>query len=101
MISFEFFPPKDENGERALLEDTIPALRQVQADFCSVTCGAGGSTTTYQKTLETLNRARSTMAIVGNLTAKTGLPFRSVLKSVPDQREGSLGTGSVSFFDGL
>jgi methylenetetrahydrofolate reductase (NADPH) len=56
VISFEFFPPKDENAERALLEDTIPALRQVQPDFCSVTCGAGGSTITYQKTLEIVDR---------------------------------------------
>ncbi|MSU20387.1 MAG: methylenetetrahydrofolate reductase [NAD(P)H] [Pedosphaera sp.] len=44
VISFEFFPPKTEEGDRALLEKTIPALMQLRPDFCSVTYGAGGST---------------------------------------------------------
>src|SRR6266550_4098722 len=44
VISFEFFPPKTEEGDRALLEKHIPALRQTKPDFCSVTYGAGGST---------------------------------------------------------
>ena len=56
VISFEFFPPKDESGDRALLDDTIPALRQLEPDFCSVTCGAGGNTTTYDKTLRIVDR---------------------------------------------
>jgi methylenetetrahydrofolate reductase (NADPH) len=44
VISFEFSPPKTDEGERALLEKHIPALRQAHPDFCSVTYGAGGST---------------------------------------------------------
>ena len=44
VISFEFFPPKTEDGERALFEKTLPALKLLQPDFCSVTYGAGGST---------------------------------------------------------
>ncbi|HEV2392975.1 MAG TPA: methylenetetrahydrofolate reductase [NAD(P)H] [Verrucomicrobiae bacterium] len=44
VISFEFFPPKTDEGERALLEKTIPALLQAKPDYCSVTYGAGGST---------------------------------------------------------
>ena len=44
VISFEFFPPKTEEGDRALLEKTLPALLQTEPDFCSVTFGAGGST---------------------------------------------------------
>jgi 5,10-methylenetetrahydrofolate reductase len=39
LVSVEFFPPKDEQGERTLLEKTLPALRELQPDFCSVTCG--------------------------------------------------------------
>lgn len=44
VISFEFFPPKTEEGDRSLFEKTIPALKQLRPDFCSVTYGAGGST---------------------------------------------------------
>jgi methylenetetrahydrofolate reductase (NADPH) len=44
VVSFEFFPTKTPEGERALLEKTIPALRELHPDFCSVTYGAGGST---------------------------------------------------------
>jgi len=51
VVSVEFFPPKDEQGEHTLLEKTVPALRQLQPDFCSVTCGAGGSTCDYRRTL--------------------------------------------------
>jgi methylenetetrahydrofolate reductase (NADPH) len=44
VVSFEFFPPKTEEGDRNLLEKTIPALMQTHPDYCSVTYGAGGST---------------------------------------------------------
>jgi len=44
VISFEFFPPKTDEGDRNLLEKTLPALKETNPDFCSVTYGAGGST---------------------------------------------------------
>src|ERR1022692_2153650 len=50
VISFEFFPPKTDEGDRALLERQIPALLEARPDFCSVTYGAGG--TTREKTLK-------------------------------------------------
>ena len=43
-ISFEFFPPKTDEGDRNLFEKAIPALSQTRPDYCSVTYGAGGST---------------------------------------------------------
>ena len=43
VFSFEFFPPKTEEGERRLRE-TLGALRELEPDFVSVTYGAGGST---------------------------------------------------------
>lgn len=49
VISFEFFPPKTDEGERSLFEKTLPALARLKPDFCSVTYGAGGST--REKTL--------------------------------------------------
>ena len=54
VISFEFFPTKTEEGERTLLEKTIPALRELHPDFCSVTYGAGGGT--REKTLGIVDR---------------------------------------------
>lgn len=54
VISFEFFPPKTEEGDRALLERNIPALMQLKPDYCSVTYGAGGST--RDKTLMIVDR---------------------------------------------
>src|SRR5882724_645718 len=54
VISFEFFPPKTDEGDRNLLEKTIPALLQLQPDYCSVTYGAGGST--RDKTLMIVDR---------------------------------------------
>src|SRR5882724_5408449 len=53
-ISFEFFPTKSPEGERTLLEKTIPALARLNPDFCSVTYGAGGST--REKTLAIVDR---------------------------------------------
>lgn len=54
VISFEFFPPKTDEGDRNLLEKTIPALMQTRPDYCSVTYGAGGST--RDKTLKIVDR---------------------------------------------
>jgi methylenetetrahydrofolate reductase (NADPH) len=54
VISFEFFPPKTEEGDRNLLEKQIPALMATQPDYCSVTYGAGG--TTREKTLMIVER---------------------------------------------
>ena len=54
VVSLEFFPPKTPEGDRALLEKHIPALKEVNPDFCSVTYGAGGST--REKTLMIVDR---------------------------------------------
>jgi len=54
VISFEFFPTKTPEGERTLVEKTIPALGRLKPDFCSVTYGAGGST--REKTLTIVER---------------------------------------------
>src|SRR6266545_730598 len=63
VISFEFFPTKTPEGERTLLEKTIPALGELKPDFCSVTYGAGGST--REKTLAIVDRIQREQ----NLTA--------------------------------
>jgi methylenetetrahydrofolate reductase (NADPH) len=67
VISFEFFPPKTDEGDRALLEKHIPALKATQPDFCSVTYGAGGST--REKTLTIVDGIRKQGVIaVAHLT---------------------------------
>src|SRR5512137_3199409 len=54
VISFEFFPPNTEEGDRNLIEKTLPALLKTRPDYCSVTYGAGGST--RDKTLMIVDR---------------------------------------------
>jgi len=44
LLSFEYFPPKTDEGRKKLLEQTTPALRELQPAYFSVTYGAGGST---------------------------------------------------------
>jgi methylenetetrahydrofolate reductase (NADPH) len=55
VFTFEFFPPKTEEGERALME-TVGALRPLQPAWVSVTYGAGGST--RAKTVELVRRLK-------------------------------------------
>ena len=63
VISFEFSPPKTPEGDRNLLEKTLPALRETKPDFCSVTYGAGGST--RDKTLMIVDRIQREHGLVG------------------------------------
>jgi methylenetetrahydrofolate reductase (NADPH) len=62
VISFEFFPPKTDEGDRMLLEKTIPALKEMRPDYCSVTYGAGGGT--RDKTLGIVDRIQREHQIV-------------------------------------
>jgi len=75
VISFEFFPTKTPEGERTLLEKTIPALGELQPDFCSVTYGAGGST------------REKTLAIVDRIQRRQGLTAMAHMTCVNATRE--------------
>ncbi|HVP67896.1 MAG TPA: methylenetetrahydrofolate reductase [NAD(P)H] [Anaeromyxobacteraceae bacterium] len=55
VFSFEFFPPKTEDGERQLFA-TVEALRPLGPAFVSVTYGAGGST--RARTVELVKRLK-------------------------------------------
>lgn len=57
VFSFEFFPPKTEEGEQSLYA-ALEALRPLEPSFVSVTWGAGGST--REKTIEIVSRIRAT-----------------------------------------
>jgi len=52
-FSFEFFPPRNDEGTAALVE-TLTRLRPLNPPFVSVTYGAGGST--RQRTVELVSR---------------------------------------------
>jgi methylenetetrahydrofolate reductase (NADPH) len=55
VFSFEFFPPKTEQGERNLYA-ALGELRELEPSFVSVTYGAGGST--REQTIEIVKRIR-------------------------------------------
>ncbi len=55
-ISFEFFPPRNDEGTQSL-ELVIKNLREFTPEFFSVTFGAGGST--KEKTLETVLKIKA------------------------------------------
>jgi methylenetetrahydrofolate reductase (NADPH) len=55
VFSFEFFPPKTEEGERNLFA-ALAELKTLEPSFVSVTYGAGGST--REKTIEIVKRIR-------------------------------------------
>lgn len=78
VVSFEFFPTKTDEAERALLEQTIPALRELNPDFCSVTYGAGGGT------------REKTLAIVDRVQRERQLPTMAHLTCVNATREQTL-----------
>ncbi len=60
-VSFEFFPFKTEKGEETFFNKTLPALKELNPDYCSVTYGAGGST--RDKTLEIVERIQNEFGI--------------------------------------
>lgn len=73
-FSFEFFPPKDGEGE-ARLWSAIEGLESIAPDFISVTYGAGGST-----------RDR-TIRITSEITAHTKVPAVAHLTCVGSTRD--------------
>jgi len=60
-ISFEFFPPKNDEAEDALFRDTVPGLRRLNPAFISVTYGAGGGT--RERSFRIVDRLRREYAI--------------------------------------
>ena len=56
-ISFEVFPPKNNQGDISSIYHTISELAQLNPDFISVTYGAGGST--KGKTVEIASKIKN------------------------------------------
>src|SRR5947209_2140364 len=79
VFSFEFFPPKTEDGERNL-RSALEALQPLEPDFASVTNGAGGS-----------SRDR-TIAVTKWLKEGLGIEAMAHLSCVGASREELFGT---------
>jgi methylenetetrahydrofolate reductase (NADPH) len=73
-FSFEFFPPKDDEGKARLFE-TVADLRGYEPAYVSVTYGAGGST------------RRMTVDLVCQIKADTGIETMAHLTCVGAARE--------------
>src|SRR5262245_12320894 len=87
-VSVEFFPTKTDEGERTLLERTMPALCDLEPDFCSVTYGAGGST--RAKTLAIVDSIQRNyqLAAMAHLTCvnATRTETEAILAHAPELR---------------
>jgi methylenetetrahydrofolate reductase (NADPH) len=81
-VSFEFFPPKTEEMERALWE-AVRRLAPLSPQFVSVTYGAGGST--RERTHATITRliAETTLVPAAHLTCVDA--SRAEVDAVMDQ----------------
>ena len=66
-FSFEFFPPKTEEGEHQLWQ-TLEDLRPLEPGFVSVTYGAGGSTRDRTIELVTTIKERTGIEAMAHLT---------------------------------
>ncbi|MDQ3814320.1 MAG: methylenetetrahydrofolate reductase [NAD(P)H] [Armatimonadota bacterium] len=75
LVSFEFFPPKDEAGSEQLLK-TIDELRPLRPDFVSITRTGGGTPATLDLTSRIQNevgiRAMAHMTCVGYTAEEMG-----------------------------
>ena len=80
VFSFEFFPPKTDEGFRSLFR-TIEKLKIRGPDFVSVTWGAGGST--RRKTVELVIQIQRELGI-------TAVAHLSCINSTPEQLAGVL-----------
>ena len=57
-FSFEFFPPRSEEGERNL-DEALAELSRLRPAFVSVTYGAGGTRAQREKTIDIVSRIKA------------------------------------------
>jgi methylenetetrahydrofolate reductase (NADPH) len=86
VFSFEFFPPKTDDGAEVLMRTAADLKASVEPDFISVTYGAGGST--RDRTHSVVTRIQGELGIPGmaHLTCigATQLEIRAVVDRLHD-----------------
>lgn len=87
-VSFEFFPPRSDGAQRALLAE-IEKLAALDPVFMTVTYGAGGSTRDWT--------ARTAVEI----QARTGVPTAAHLTCVNTEKGGIGGIANALWTDGI
>ena len=82
LFSFEFFPPKTDEGVRTLFE-TVEALRPLGPAYVSVTYGAGGST--RAKTVDLVKRLKRELEVEAMAHVTCVAASRDEIASVLDE----------------
>ena len=77
-VSFEFFPPKDEEMERTLWS-SVQRLTPLEPRFVSVTYGADGSTRTRTHNIVTRIQQSTSLTAAPHLTC-VGAPREEILE---------------------
>lgn len=88
-LSFEFFPPKDEDAAVSLWRN-YSKLLEVSPDFVSVTYGAGGSN--RETSLGVVDRMAKDVLTIGHLTCvgSTNVGSRDIIKHFEQAGVGSI-----------
>ena len=88
-LSFEFFPPKDEDAAASLWRN-YSKLLEVSPDFVSVTYGAGGSN--RETSLGVVDRMAKDVLTIGHLTCvgSTKVGSREIIKHFEQAGVGSI-----------
>ena len=71
-FSFEFFPPRTDEGERNLGR-ALAELSRLSPTFVSVTYGAAGSTTEKRKTIDIVRHLKRSSAVVAPTHVKCAI----------------------------
>ncbi|MEZ6015086.1 MAG: methylenetetrahydrofolate reductase [NAD(P)H] [Planctomycetota bacterium] len=83
VFSFEFFPPKTDEGAEGLMRIAADLKSSVEPDFISVTYGAGGST--RDRTHSVVTRIQSELGVTGMAHLTCSGSTRDEIRAVADR----------------
>jgi len=83
VFSFEFFPPKSDEGAEALMATVLDLQAAVNPDYVSVTYGAGG--TTRERTQQVVSRIQNQIGLTAMAHLTCVAATRAEIDQVVDQ----------------